>query len=311
MLRAGQVVKLFQTHEIDQFLVVFEEQLKTAFEEQIIVFNKFIETELKKHSNKIQPDTHGKFAVQVHCAAHTLELCQKDTMKVCVSEQKFIDTAHSLIKKLRTDNINNVIVLRGLPKPNIDCETRWGSVHEMLQSLISLKDFCIELSLLNDDFKTTDDFWPAVERIVKVVKIPSVAVVKLQRSDIVLSEVYGIFLVLKHQLEQMPDEPIAVELINQIIRREPMILKTTAMFACMYLDPRYQCMLDESEMEIAKTHLAQLYERIGNVRKEPTESPLETPLESNTTNIAPNEEHPLVGELLLEHLLGKFIYLQQ
>lgn len=64
------------------------------------------------------------------------------------------------------------------------------------------------------------------------------------------------------QLQRHLDEELATNLRIAIRRRSDAVLKTTTMFACMYLDPRFQCMLNEAEKVIAKEHLTTLHRRI-------------------------------------------------
>lgn len=82
-----------------------------------------------------------------------------------------------------------------------------------------------------------------------------------------LSDVFGALLKLKRQLRKFSTKPIAINLLTQIESRENTIIKCPAMFACLYLDPRYQCALDEQEVQIAKKHLMQLYEKIQSLNQ--------------------------------------------
>lgn len=78
----------------------------------------------------------------------------------------------------------------------------------------------------------------------------------------VFSDVFSTFTVLDLQLQRHLDEELASNLRIAIRRRSDAVLKTTTMFACMYLDPRFQCMLNEAEKVIAKEHLTTLHRRI-------------------------------------------------
>lgn len=73
-----------------------------------------------------------------------------------------------------------MIVTRRLPKPKIDVATRWLSIYGMLKSLIELKDFCVELSQLNEKFKTDDGFWPQLTDLAHTLKYTNDAMTKLQ-----------------------------------------------------------------------------------------------------------------------------------
>lgn len=125
---------------------------------------------------------YGKYAVEVHCAAHTVELCVKAIVRNCLdtSAGHVIEKSREMVKKLRTENISNLMSLRGLPKADIDSETRWENTHEMLISLLRLKDFCIELSLANTDFEADNGFWTTLEEVTNILKHPAATILKLQ-----------------------------------------------------------------------------------------------------------------------------------
>lgn len=247
MLHAADVFKLYQTHTIDDQLNIFEEQLEKDFEANIHVFNQFIEKELKKSSRVLEADTHGKYLTITRCAAHVLMLVCKDTFASNEPEIivyfNAIERAREMIKKLRTENIYSLISLQNLPKPDLDCPTRWNSVFEMLLSLLKLKDFCNELSLVNEAFVVEVGFWLKIETIVKVLEIFSFATKKIQRNEMVLSDVYGIILVLKHRLEMVSTNVLAKEFIKNLNKREPMVIQNICMCACLFLDPRYHCII--------------------------------------------------------------------
>lgn len=259
MLRATDVIKLYQSHLLDDFLVNND----MSFHEKAEAFNIFIDREVKKHLSQLQ--NNNKYAFTIHCAAHTLELCLKDVFKHASTSLDVINRCRDLVKLLRTENIKNVMVVRNLPMAIIDVETRWSSKCYMLERLLKLRSFCEELQNLNEDFVTTDEFWLEVNRIFKALKFVADAMTKLQSSSLTLSDVYGIYTLLSHQLQRnytSTNDQLSLSLLNALKVRENMILKTVPMYACMYLDPRYQCMLDESEKTAAKGHLIELYNRV-------------------------------------------------
>lgn len=257
MIRAKEVIKLYQSHLLDDFLGG-----TLPFHEQEIAYNSFIEKELRKHVKELNDDRSGKFVQCIRCAAHTMQLGIEDGMKLCPNQQQLINKARELIKLLRSQNIFNVIVTRKLPKPKMDVATRWLSVHGMLKSLIALKDFCVELSLLNEKFAVDDGFWPQIIELTRTLKYTNDAMIKLQAKRLVLSDVFAIFTLLDLQLKQHPDDELASNLRLAINRRSDIVLRTKSMYACMYLDPRFQCMLVEAEKVMAKEYLASLHRRI-------------------------------------------------
>lgn len=298
MIRASNVLKLYQTHLIDDFL-----ESNLPLYEQEAAYNTFIDVELKKHAKEISDDISGKYVFQIRCAAHTLELGVKDALLKCLPTKYVIENAREIVKKLRTDNIMNLIVQKKLPKPNIDCATRWSSTYIMISSLNSLRGFCEELALINSDLKTDDEFWTHIDHAAKILKFTADALTKLQSGNLVLSDVYGIFALLRLQFEQFPNDELARQLLIDLNTREKAILKTKPMLACVYLDPRFQCMLTDNEKNIAKQHLKMLYNKIEKMNTS-EESNNESVISEGAADLALSE---IAAENILEDMDGTTI----
>lgn len=276
MIRAVTVIRLYQSHLVDDFLLN-----DLPFFEREQAYSIFIDREIKKHAGVLS-DSFGKYAFGIHCAAHTTELAVRDGLKVSIEEGKIIEKARSMIKKLRNDNMMSLITLKKLPKPFVDNITRWSSVYMMLKSLLKLRQLCEELSCTNDDFVVDSEFWNSLSTITNILKFPADALQKLQKSSLALSDVYGIFTLCCLQLEKMEVHKLAANLLIELKRREPTILKSTSMYACMYLDPRFQCALNQNEKDQAKKHLAVLYRKIEATAN--SQKPAE--ITSNVENIS-------------------------
>lgn len=267
MGKAGQVVKLYQSHLLDDFLT----NRTFTFHQQANAYNLFIDRELKKHVTELKSE---KYANIVHCGAHTLELCLKDALKKSPTEIQVIDESREMVKYMRTENVKNLLVTRKLPQAIIDVETRWSSRYHMLESLLRLREFCDEMKLVDGNFGATAEFWNNVEAVKKPLKYVADAMAKLQSSTLTLSDMFGIFTLLSHQLEnyyKASSNELAFELVQAIKDRQPAVLETNSMFACMFLDPRFQCMLGTEQKSRAKKHLIELYHRI-NKNKSTTSS---------------------------------------
>lgn len=86
--------------------------------------------------------------MSVRCAAHTLQLSILDILKnswhdnITQSYITIIKDARNVVKELRTQN--NLLYLRkyGLPRPLINCPTRWNSTYDILEKLLKLKTHC-------------------------------------------------------------------------------------------------------------------------------------------------------------------------
>lgn len=58
------------------------------------------------------------------------------------------------------------------------------------------------------------------------------------------------------------DGKYSPELFTAMESREPNLLKNAAFLAAIYLDPRFQCLIDEPQKDLAKLHLTALWKRI-------------------------------------------------
>lgn len=255
MLRASSISRLFQSHLLDEFFLN-----DLPFHDREQAYGIFIDRELKKHAKEIN-NPNGKYAFSIHCAAHTMELGVKDGLKQSTDESGIIDAARDVIKKLRNESIMNLIALKRLPKPFIDTPTRWSSVYMMLKSLAKLRSLCEELSFTNADFKVPDNFWTDLTDISSILKHPADALQSLQRQNLVLSDVYGVYTNCCLYLGTY-EHNLAKNLLKEIKTRSHIILKTLPMYSCMFLDPRFQCALDPLDKEEAKKFLIRLYQKI-------------------------------------------------
>lgn len=302
LLKAIRICQLFQSHLVDDFL-----DMDLPFTAQAEAYDNFIDKELKKHAKTISDDKTEKYCFGIRCAAHTLNLAFEDAIKECKSDKETIDFARELVKKLRTEKFLNFIHLKNLPKPQIDVPTRWYSAHTMLQSLLKLKPFVEELAMANDHFATTEEFWGQIVDITEIFNYVKITMKSFESENLVLSDVYKHVTSLKLQLKQFPFLDLARKISKQLQDRFDFILKATPTLACMYLDPRFQCALDEDEKSAAKSYLMKLYERINSKRLanncecEETEEILsEEPEIGNSEHLNSHDENDNLLEQLLQ-----------
>lgn len=130
MIKAVKVLRLYQSHLIDDFLNANQDTDLYSNAKCI----KFIDTQLQ--NPKLQNSLNERALLQgVHCAAHTVELAINAAIEKSPEERIVIDTARDLVKKLRTPTILSLIEKKSLKKPLIDCITRWCSTFRMVCSI--------------------------------------------------------------------------------------------------------------------------------------------------------------------------------
>lgn len=295
LLRAIKIWRLFQSHLLDDFL-----HIDLPFTAQQEAYDVFIDKELKKHKNTIDNDDSEKYCHGIRCAAHTLNLVFDTAIDACPMDKDTIEFGRGLIKKLRTGNIENLIHLRQLPKPQIDVSTRWCSTHTMLESLLKLKSFVEEIAMSNDAFATTEDFWGQISDIRDVLRYITIAMKNFESANLNLSDVYKHVMTLKLELEQYPFVNLAAKIVDIVEDRFAVLLKATPTLACMYLDPRFQCALNEDEKIKAKSYLVKLHERMEIKRLAKLGSDQQTDEHSNESD---NAKAAGESENLLEKML--------
>lgn len=86
---------------------------------------------------------------------------------------------------------------------------------------------------------------------------------RFQREDITLSEVYAewkdLILIYEDMVYIDEDEPLINALLGNLNKRFNSISDNRLVLSSVYLDPRFQLLLDEDEKTVAKDHLTKLY----------------------------------------------------
>ena len=80
----------------------------------------------------------------IRCAANILQLSVEDALKKS-SLRDVIDSTRCICKKLRNPSVLVLLKKLKLRKPLLDNPTRWHSTYDILQRLLLLKDFCLDM----------------------------------------------------------------------------------------------------------------------------------------------------------------------
>lgn len=130
-----------------------------------------------------------------------------------------------------------------------------------------MKDFCLELEAVNGEkYRLSEDIWNALPDVVRVLEIFAAKTKELQKEDLTLSDSYGIWLALVVRLKNMPHIPLASELLQQVERRLEDLMQDEVLIAALYLDPRYQLVLTNTQKINASKHLANLHCKLNENR---------------------------------------------
>lgn len=110
---------------------------------------------------------------------------------------------------------------------------------------------------------------PILTEILHTLRVPYEVTIATQNASFTLSDFYGCWLKIERQLKKMVDDPnslseFAQTLAEKIANRKATLLNNQAMICAVYLDPRFKFKLTANEIEIARTTLENLFERVKN-----------------------------------------------
>eukprot|EP00102_Acyrthosiphon_pisum_P019658 XP_016656868.1 PREDICTED: zinc finger BED domain-containing protein RICESLEEPER 1-like [Acyrthosiphon pisum] len=193
----------------------------------------------------------------VRCAVHTLQLCILDGFKNAPITSCIVQ-ARKVVKKLRTPKYATWLKRKNLKYAIIDNETRWNSVFNMLFRLLELKEFCQTHHSTNTELKLKKSEWDSIQSIVDALTPVKIATLALQKQDINLGDFYGVWLKASHGL-QSNGSILAKQILKSMKQREVLLLKNPVFLAAIFLDPRYQCMLNESDKNTGIDHLVKTW----------------------------------------------------
>lgn len=114
----------------------------------------------------------------------------------------------------------------------------------------------------------TSDEWGRVEKVKAVLEPFNKYTKCLQSTRTTLSDFYGFWLKLKLQLPESSSDSLVIAIREEMMSREVQLFDNPSMLAALYLDPRYQCVLSQTQKEIAVHHLVNLYKKIALLESE-------------------------------------------
>lgn len=188
----------------------------------------------------------------IRCAAHTLNLAVSDLLKEIRSK------ARAVVKKLRTPTLLNLLRTQKLRKPVIECVTRWGSTYSMFKRLLELKTFCLKSAKDIKELHINESDWHRIEKLCEVLFPAYDISIKLQRKDLLLSDMFFAWYSCKLKVQKMIGS-ISVKFTAALSKRGELLLNNSCVYASVYLDPRYQVLLSDSEKDTAKKHLLKIF----------------------------------------------------
>lgn len=243
----------------------------------------------------------------IRCAAHSLQLVVYDAIKVASLAEKIL-LCRRLSVALRKPNNCLKLDLAKLRKAKLNIVTRWNSTYYMLERLLELKEFCNEHQNEDQDLYVEESLWQFMLDFKSVFKPLKVATLKLQEEQLPFSDFYKVWLGVKIEIKNI-NSSIAKNISDIIDRREKILLSNPVLLSALYLDPRFQFVLKNEEIVIAKNHLKSLFDNSNSVEQASAELPLlSSPTASTSSTVfIPNIELNSNDELDIDTQISVYL----
>ena len=143
------------------------------------------ENTLDEAVNGVQLATNS--VASMRCALHTLQLCVHDILKTD-SVKPLLCKVRKVVNKMHTQNMRLIFKNNSISLPKIDCETRWGSTYDMLDSVVEKKSFLNQIGLANESLLLLDEDWEKISDITEALKPLREATCALQMKNLTAGE---------------------------------------------------------------------------------------------------------------------------
>ncbi|XP_055308273.1 uncharacterized protein LOC129572355 [Sitodiplosis mosellana] len=200
----------------------------------------------------------------IACSAHSANLAIGDTINKCTEVKNAIEIFRDYSKKLRTPTSMRVLQENNQNMALLDVSTRWSSLYNMLLRLAQLKPFTSSLpDHLFSGKNMTESNWEDMMEFIEVLKPTAILMKNLQNVHISLSDVFaywtGAILSLQELQTVQPESPFLDTMLDNVQERFKYVSSNPMMLASVYLDPRYQLLLDSAEKDKAIDYLTKLH----------------------------------------------------
>lgn len=127
-----------------------------------------------------------------------------------------------------------------------------------------MRDFVDEIGVQYSPLRVSPEQWKSMEIIERVLREPYQITIALQKAEYFLSDFFGDWLKMKHNLGEI-DHDFARLVLDCLIKREKPILEHKFMLSAVYLDPRYNFLLTEEQKNIAESNLIFLWSFMNQI----------------------------------------------
>ena len=195
----------------------------------------------------------------MRCAVHTLQLAVRDGLKE-PQTASLVSKVRNMATAARAPKLHAILQRRAGKGAIIDQATRWGSTFLMIERVLELKPFLVEMAVPD----LTDEEWEGVHQLASVLKRPFLATKVLQSDNLTPGAFLKEWKALIYHLPRLGGE-LAAGIAGSMLRREATLLDNDVLMAAVYVDPKYRVMLTEAQTARAKEALYEVAVRINGV----------------------------------------------
>lgn len=254
---AVKILKAYKNNSLDMF---FEGDEEFNFDSaEMADFTQLV----NENANQIEYGCED-MPFHIACSAHSANLAIGETINRCSDVKVAIEIFRDYAKKLRTPTLMRVLKESNQNMALLDVPTRWSSLYNMLLRLDQLKPFTSSLQdHLFSGKNMTESNWHGMKEIIEVLKPTAILMKKLQNAHISLSDVFAYWtdtiLALQELQAEKPECDFLDEMFRNVEARFKSVSSNALMLASVYLDPRFQLLLDSAEKNKAIDYLTKLH----------------------------------------------------
>ncbi|KAM4044019.1 uncharacterized protein ACNLHF_008128 [Anomaloglossus baeobatrachus] len=198
----------------------------------------------------------------MRCVVHTLQLAIRESLQEGHTGN-LIGKVRKLVIAARTPKIDSILKRRAGKGAIVDQATQWGSTYLMIERLLELKPFLIDIA--NPQVTLNEGQWTQLAELKKLLNHPFTVTKKLQAEDLTP----GIFIrewkKLLFCLSQRGGL-IADAISASMKRRERQLLENKILLAAVYVDPSHRILLDDQQLTKGKEALTEIAVRMSGLQ---------------------------------------------
>ncbi|XP_073521308.1 protein MIS12 homolog isoform X1 [Phyllobates terribilis] len=200
----------------------------------------------------------------MRCVVHTLQLAIRDSL-----QEGYAATLISKVRKLaiaaRTPKIDSILKRRAGKGAIVDQVTRWGSTYLMIERLLELKPFLVDMANPQPQVALNEGQWTQVAELKELLDHPFTVTKKLQAEDLTPGIIIKEWKNLLSCLSQKGGL-IADGIAASMKRRETQLLESKILLAAVYVDPSHRILLDDQQLTKGKEALTEVAVRMSGLQ---------------------------------------------